>query len=405
MAIGKASRKDFPILSRRINGKRLVYLDNAATSQKPKQVIGAISSYYSLHNSNPHRGIHTLAEESTEIYENARETAAHFIHAPSSRNIIFTRNTTESLNLVSHSIAPLLGKGNILASKMEHHSNFVPWQMLAQKTGRKLDFVPFDASAPIASSNFKKHLATPSLVAISHASNVLGTINDIAGICKYAHSEYSCPVVVDAAQSAPHIPLDVRKIGCDFLAFSGHKMLAPNIGVLYISDEWLDRLPPFLYGGGMISKVGEQTTTFASAPAKFEAGTPDVAGAAGLSAAIDYLNKIGMGKIQSHGEKLAKKTLDALNAIDGVTVFGPTGASMRTGVVSFVVEGMHAHDLGTLLDRQGIATRSGHHCAQPLMDLLGVPATSRASFYLYNDADDVEALVDGIKYAKKTFGL
>ncbi len=405
MPPGKKIRKDFPILSRKIHGKRLVYLDNAATSQKPRQVIDAISNYYSLHNSNIHRGIHTLAEEATEIYEGARAKVAKFINAPSLRNIIFTRNTTESLNLVSHSIATLLGSGNILTSKMEHHSNFVPWQILAQKTGRKLDFVAFDQSQPITSANFQKHLATPSLVAILHASNVLGTINDVKGICEYVNESWGCPIVIDAAQSVPHIPIDIRKLGCDFLAFSGHKMLAPNIGVLYISDEWLGKLPPFLTGGGMIAKVGEQATTFAPPPAKFEAGTPDVAGAAGLSAAIDYLKKTGMEKISKHEQKLAKKTIMELEALSGITVFGPSNATLRTGVVSFVVKGIHAHDLGTLLDRQGIATRSGHHCAQPLMNMLNVPATSRASFYLYNDTDDVDALVDGIKYAKKVFGV
>ncbi len=405
MAVGKNARNDFPIFKRKIHGKRLVYLDNAATSQKPKSVIAAISDYYSLHNANIRRGVHTLAEEATEIYEGAREKTAKFINAKSSRNIIFTRNTTESINLVSYSMADLLTSGNILTTLMEHHSNFVPWQRMAQKTGRKLDFVRFDASHPITAANFQKHLATPSLIAISHASNVLGTINDVGGISKYAHSEFGCPVVVDAAQSAPHMKIDVQKIGCDFLAFSGHKMLAPDIGVIYISDAYLDKLPPFLSGGGMIAKVGEQSTAYSSAPSKFEAGTPDVAGAAGLSAAIDYLNKIGMQKIAKHEQKLSKKTIDGLNNIGDIAVFGPSDATKRTGVVSFAIEGMHAHDLGTLLDRQGIATRSGHHCAQPLMHMLNVPATSRASYYLYNDMDDVDALIGGIKYAKKVFGI
>ncbi len=424
MALGKTIRKDFPILSRKINGRRLAYLDNAATSQKPKAVLQAISDYYSAHHANTARSVHTLATEATEIYESARLKAARFIGAKPEQ-IVFVRNTTEALNLLSYSLQSVLPSDlsrPVLLSPFEHHSNFVPWQQLALRSKRKLRLLSPNPARALTVDDLQAvsrpparaaPSALPALFPLAHASNVLGTVSDARALSDYAHEKWGCPVVLDAAQSAPHLPLDVRRLGCDFLAFSGHKMLGPDIGVLYMSDDWMERLPPFLTGGGQISRVDDTSSTWAEGPAKFEAGTPDVASAAGLSAAMDYLNKVGLSNIAAHEKKLLKKTIDALSSIDGITLYGPASDARRSpssgvlpprvGVLSFTLRGVHPHDLGTILDRHGVAVRAGHHCAQPLMRRLGVPATARASFYLYNDADDVAALIEGINNAKKIF--
>ncbi len=409
MALGKSARRDFPIFSRKVNGKRLVYLDSAATSQKPLAVLDAMREYYEKHNGNPGRGVSALTAEAGEAYEKARGEVARFIGAKANE-IIFTRNSTESLNLLSYSLPAALTPDisrPIALSLMEHHSNLVPWQQMAKRTGRRLAFVPFETDKPITADNLARLPSStpPCVFPIAHASNALGTINDISGLVKYAHGQWNCPVVVDAAQSAPHMPIDVKKLDCDFLAFSGHKMLGPmGAGVLYMKEEWMGRLPPFLTGGGQISRVDDNSSTWAEGPAKFEAGTPDVAAAGGLAEAVRYIRKAGIGNIQAHEKKLAKKIIDMLRGIEGVSLYGLPNERGRVGVVSFNLHGVHAHDLGSILDRHGVQVRVGHHCAQPLMRRLKVAATARASVYLYNDADDVEALEEGLREAKKIFG-
>lgn len=407
MPIGKSIRKDFPIFLRKIHGQRLAYLDNAATTHSPRVVLQAVSDHCERHHSSTHRGVHTLAEEATDAYEKAREKVARFIGAKPNE-IVFTRNATESLNLLSYSLQSLLPRDRarpILLTRLEHHSNLVPWQQMALRSGRRIQMLEASSSRPIAAATLS-HLPSslrPALFPVAHASNVLGTLNDAAALADFAHLR-GCPLVLDAAQSIPHRRVNAKKLGVDFIAFSGHKMLAPTgIGVLYMAEGWMERLPPFMSGGGQIATVGDLTSTFAQGPAKFEAGTPHVGGAIGLAAATDYLKKIGMDKITAHEQALAKKTIDLLLSTDGITVHGPPPSSSRIGVVSFTLEGVHAHDVGSILDRFGVATRSGHHCAQPLMRLLGVPATSRASFYLYNDTDDIEALMEGLREAKKIF--
>lgn len=408
MAVGKKIRKDFPIFSRKIHGKRLAYLDNAATTQKPKSVLKAMDDYYSKHNANTTRSVHTLAEEATDAYEKARARIARFIGAKPEQ-IVFTKNTTEALNLLSYSLESTLSSDRarpILLTRMEHHSNFVPWQRLAMRSGHGLRFLDADPHKPLTADTLLSLPTStrPALFPFAHASNVLGTIHSAAALSAHAHAHFGCPTVLDAAQSVPHLKIDARKLGADFIAFSGHKMLGPaGIGVLYMAEKWMDKLPPFLTGGGQIAAVSDTTSIWASGPAKFEAGTPDVASAVGLAAAMDFLDKIGMDSILAHEHKLLKRTLDSLIEMDGVKVYGPHLIHERVGVVSFTVDGIHAHDVGTILDRHGVATRSGHHCAQPLMKMLGVPATSRASFYLYNDVDDVDALVDGLKDVLRIF--
>ncbi len=407
MALGKSARKEFPIFSRKVNSRRLVYLDNAATSQKPQCVLDAMSDYYKRHNGNPGRGVHTLTAEAGEEYEKAREETARFIGAKPNE-IVFTCNTTESINLLSYVLPAEISHGPILLSKMEHHSNFVPWQQMSARTGRKLAFVPFDVTKPITAKNLEKinSQITPSLLTIAHASNVLGTINDVEEMARFAHENWKCPVVVDAAQSAPHMKIDVRKMNCDFLAFSGHKMLGPTgVGVLYMADGLMERLPPFMTGGGQIGRVDDTASTWADGPAKFEAGTPDVAAAVGLAEAMRYIRKIGIDKIHAHEKKLVKKTLDMLHGIDGIEVYGLPSERGRVGVISFNVNGLHAHDVGTILDRHGVEVRAGHHCAQPLMRQLNVVSTARASFYLYNDMDDITALEEGLREVKKIFSV
>ncbi|VVB57346.1 Cysteine desulfurase [uncultured archaeon] len=408
MALGKSIRKDFPIFKKKVNGQRLAYLDSAATSQKPKSVLSAEREYYETMNGNPGRGVSTLTAEAGEAYEKARMSVAEFIGAKA-EEIVFTRNTTESLNLLSYCLPSLLDADHarpVALSAMEHHSNLVPWQQMAMRTGRELAFIPFETNQSMGAESLESFqpAAKPAMLTLSQASNALGTLNEVEGMVRHAREHWGGPVVVDAAQSAPHIPIDVKKMDCDFLAFSGHKMLGPmGIGVLYMKGEWMERLPPFLTGGGQIGRVEDTRSTWAEGPAKFEAGTPNVPGAVGLAAAMDYLQKAGMSEILEHEQKLVKKTLDALESMEGVTLYGLPSASGRVGVVSFNVEGVHAHDVGSILDRHGVQVRVGHHCAQPLMRKLGVSATVRASFYLYNDRDDVVALEEGLDDVKKIF--
>jgi len=400
-------RKDFPILSRQINGKPLVYLDNAATSQKPKQVIKAVSEYYRRHNANVHRGIHTLAEEATNLYEEARKKVARFINARSEREVVFVRNATEAINLVAYAWGRKnLKRGDeILTTVMEHHSNLVPWQILARETRSTLKFLDIDEDGFLKLDDLEK-LLTPKtkLVAVTWVSNVLGTINPVREITKAAHANGAL-VLVDGAQRAPHMPIDVQKEGFDFLAFTGHKMLAPmGVGVLWGREELLEKMSPFLFGGDMIREVSLKKTTFNTPPWKFEAGTPNVGGAVGLGAAVDYLLGIGMEKIRVHEGVLTQYALLKLRKIKGLKTFGPEKVEERGGVVAFTVEGIHPHDLATALDQDGIAIRSGHHCAMPLHQRLGLTATARASFYLYNTKKEIDFLVEGIEKAKKLFG-
>lgn len=415
MRLGKSIRKDFPLLNRRLGGRRLVYLDSAATAQRPACVIEAMEEFYLHKNASPRRGLHALAAQADEVYEKSRETVARHIGAKPEQ-IVFVRNTTEALNLLSYSLERALASGSksaqrrpLALTRLEHHSNLVPWQQLAARSRRPLAFVPFDLDAPIAARHLaafdraSKSAPRPALLSITHASNVLGTINDARALAAHAHEEWGCPLILDAAQSVPHLPVDVKRLGCDFLAFSGHKALGPfGVGVLYMADDWMERLPPFLTGGGQIGKVSDTASTWASGPSKFEAGTPDAAGAVGLAEAVRYTRRIGIDSIRSHERALTRRLLDSLSEIDGLTLHGPP-AAQRLGVASFTLQGIHAHDVGTLLDREGVAVRVGHHCAQPLMRLLGVPATARASLHLYNDRDDVDALVAALHKVQKLF--
>ena len=394
-------RSDFPILKRRVNGKPLVYLDNAATTQKPKQVIDSLVDYYSNYNANIHRGVHKLSEEATEAYEGARDRIAKFVNS-SRKEIIFTKNTTESLNLLAYWALRTLKKGDeILVSIMEHHSNVVPWQMCIE-SGVKLNFIDINPDGSLKMEQAKKLITKRTkIVSIAHASNVLGTINPIKDLSKLAH-EAGAMMVVDAAQSVPHMPVDVKQLCCDFLAFSSHKMLGPTgIGVLYGREELLKQATPFLRGGDMIKEVHQQTAGWNDLPWKFEAGTPNIADVIGFGAAIDYLNKIGMKNIREHEQMLTKYAMEKLGAIKGVTLHGT--AKEKGGAVSFSIAGVHPHDVATILDGEGIAIRSGHLCAQPLMERLGVPAVGRASFYVYNTKGEVDKLVAGVEKVKKVF--
>ncbi len=397
-------RKDFPILGRKIGLNDLVYLDNTATTQKPLQVIDAIKDYYMEHNANVHRGIHTLSEEASEMYDNARKTVAHFINAVYPEEIIFTRGTTESLNTAAFSWGvPNLKKGDkILLTNFEHHSNLIPWQIVAKSTGAELKFIKTDEHGDVDMTEFKSAL-TPNvkLVCIAHASNVLGTVTDIKEISKMAHA-VGALICVDGAQAVPHMPVNVQSLGCDFYAFSGHKMLGPmGIGVLYVKKSLMGQMVPSQFGGGMIKEVSLTDASWAEAPEKFEAGTPDAAGAIGLAAAIEYLSAIGMDKVREHEIKLSKYMVEKLTAIEGIKILGPLDPEKRTGLVSFYSEKVHAHDIASVLNSSGIAVRSGHHCAMPLHKELGLPATVRASYYIYNDFSDIDKLAEGVKKALK----
>ena len=407
-----AIAQDFPILSRKIrDGKRLVYLDSGATSQKPNVVIDAESDFYRLHNAAVHRGAHQLAEEATDAYEGAREIVAQFLNA-SVDEIVFTKNATESLNLISYAMgnaAPgnrfhLKAGDSIVVTEMEHHANLIPWQQLAAHTGATLKWftVTDDGRLDLSQINSMIDEKTK-VVALTHQSNVLGTINPLGGITKRAH-EVGAVVVLDACQSVPHMKTDVKALDIDFLAFSGHKAVGPTgIGVFWGRAELLADLPPFLTGGSMIENVTMESATWAPAPKKFEAGVPNMAQAVGLGAALTYLTKIGMDNIHQHEIALTKYLLEGLSAITDLRIIGPKTTELRGGVVSFTLGDIHPHDLGQYLDSQGIAVRTGHHCAWPLTRKLGVPATTRASVYLYNTTDDLDALITGVQGAQKYF--
>ena len=400
-------RKHFPILDQTVNEHPLVYLDSAATSQTPVQVIDAISNYYLHNNSNVHRGVHTLGNRATDDYEGAREKVRKFINAEHLEEIIFTRGTTASLNLVASSYGrDFVKEGDeIVITYMEHHSNIIPWQQVAKETGATLKYIDLEEDGTISLEAVKEAVTDKTkVVAMTYASNVLGTINPIKEITEIAHA-HGAVMVVDAAQAAPHLPIDVQALNCDFLAFSGHKMAGPTgIGVLYGKKALLEEMEPVEFGGEMINFVHLYDSTWAELPAKFEGGTPIIAGAVGLGAAIDYLEEIGLENIARHEQELVEYALQEMQKIEGVEIYGPLDATKRAGLVTFNVEGVHPHDLATVLDMNGIAIRAGHHCAQPLMKWLDVSATARASFYLYNTKDEIDKLVDGLRMAKEYFG-
>ncbi len=403
-----AIRRDFPILSQlHHDGVPLVYLDNAATSQKPEAVIRAIENYYRDYNANIHRGIHKLAEEATAAYEGARERVRAFINAASSREIVFTRNTTEAINLVAYTWGRVnIRAGDVIVlTEMEHHSNLVPWHMLAAETGAHLEFIPVTDDGYLDLGAFDRLLELhPRLVAFTHMSNVLGTINPAAEMVARAHAA-GAVVLVDGAQSVPHLPVDVRALDCDFLAFSGHKMCGPTgIGVLYGKRALLEAMPPFLGGGDMIKRVYLREFRPNDLPWKFEAGTPAIAEGIGLGAAVDYLTGLGMAEVHAHEQAIVSYALDRLHEIKGAHVYGPP-ARDRGGVAAFSIDGIHPHDLAQLLDRDGIAIRAGHHCAMPLHDRLGLVATARASFYVYNTEEEVDRLILSLYRAMDLFGV
>jgi len=398
-------RSDFPILSRKIHkNKPLIYFDNAATSQKPKQVIDSITNYYTCYNANIHRSIHELGEEATEKYEESRKKVSEFVNANLPEEIIFTKNSTESLNLLVYSLTANLKKGDeIVISQLEHHSNFVPWQQLAKQRELKLKFIEINKDIELDEDSIKNNINKKTkIVSIGHVSNAIGTINPVEEITKIAH-ENSALMIVDGSQSVPHMPVDVQKINADFYVFTGHKMLGPTgIGVLYGKSELLNSMQPFLYGGEMINEVKFEDTTFNKLPWKFEAGTMNIAEAIGLGAAIDYLKKTGIENIQNHDRELTKYAMEKIKDVDGVTVYGP---QERGPILSFNVRGVHAHDVSQILDSEGVAIRSGHHCCMPLMSVLGIPATARASFYLYNTEEEVDKFIKALDKVKKVFGM
>lgn len=397
-------RRDFPILDQKVNGKPLVYLDSAATSQKPRQVIEAVSKYYQEDNSNVHRGVHTLGSRATDAYERAREKVAAFIHAPSERQIIFTRGTTESLNMIAHGYArKRLREGDeIVITPMEHHSNLIPWQQVAQATGATLKYVPLQSDGTVSLADVEAIITqNTKIVSMTHVSNVLGAVNPIREAAAIAH-RHGAIMVVDGAQSVPHMAVDVRDLDCDFLAFSGHKMMGPTgIGVLYGKREVLEQMEPSHFGGEMIDTVELFQSTWKEAPWKFEGGTPIIAGAVGLAVAIDYLNEIGMDTIHRLDAQLTSYAMERLGAIADLTIYGPSGE--RGALVTFNVSGVHPHDVSTVLDSEGVAIRAGHHCAQPLMRWLNVAATARASFYIYNTEDDIDVLARALETTKEFF--
>jgi len=402
----KKIRADFPILKRRIGGKPLVYLDSAATSQKPKPVIDAITRFYSEYNANVHRSVHRLSEEATIAFEQSREKFASFVGAKASKEIVFVRNATEALNLVVFSWARsnLKPGDHVLLTEMEHHSNIVPWQILAKERGIKLDYIRIDGDGTLSWHSFEELIKEkPKAVSIAHVSNALGTINPVREIAKQAHN-VGATVIVDAAQSVPHMPVDVSDLECDFMAVSGHKMLAPTgIGMLYGRYELLDHMEPVMGGGEMIKEVHLQEARWNDPPWKFEAGTPNIEGVIGLGAAVDYLSKLGMQNVRLHEKGITKYALERLGDVKGLVLYGTRDIERRGAAVSFNLGDVHAHDLATVLDTRGIAIRSGHHCAQPLMERLKVPATSRASFYIYNMKREVDILVRALETARKMF--
>jgi cysteine desulfurase / selenocysteine lyase len=403
-------RQDFPILRRKINGnKTLVYLDNAATTQKPMSVINAICNYYMNYNSNIHRAVHQLAEEATLEYEKTREKVARFINARSTDEIIFTRNATEAINLISYSWARtnIRKDDKVVLTEIEHHSNIVPWQILSLEKGSILEYVGIDDNGYLNMEDYKRHLQSNKvkLISISHMSNVLGTIVPVNEIIKMAHDQ-SVPVLVDGAQSVPHMPVDVQDMDCDFMAFSAHKMLGPTgVGVLYVKREILNEMPPFIGGGDMIKEVHKNETKYNDLPYKFEGGTPNIADVIGFGAAIDYLNKIGMDKVREHEMDVTNYAIEAIAGVKGVSIYGPSNSNHRGGVVSFNIGDIHPHDLATIMNDHGIAIRSGHHCAQVLMERLDVAATSRTSFYIYNTKEEVDTFINALDQARRLFRI
>jgi cysteine desulfurase/selenocysteine lyase len=397
-------RSNFPILRQDVNGKPLVYLDNAASSQKPMAVINAISSYYEHTHANIHRGVHHLSQQATNAYEHAREVVARFINAPDPREVIFVRGTTEGINLVAGTYGRAnVGPGDeVLITHLEHHSNIVPWQLLCEEKGAALKVIPMTESGDLRMDEYERLLTDRTkLVAVGHVSNALGTLNPLVEIVRSAHAR-GIPVVVDGAQAAPHLFIDVRALGCDFYAFSSHKMFGPTgIGALYGRAELLEAMPPYQGGGDMIATVSFEGSTYAAIPSKFEAGTPNIAGAVGFAAAVQYLDGLGRSSIQQYEDELVDYAVRSLRQIDGLRLIGEP--CKRVGVVSFVLDDIHAHDLGTVLDQEGVAVRTGHHCAQPVMDFYHVPATVRASFAFYNTGAEVDALVAGLYRAKEVF--
>jgi cysteine desulfurase/selenocysteine lyase len=398
-------RADFPILKRRIRDKALVYLDNAATTQKPQAVLDAIASYYTDINANVHRGVHELSERATEAYEGARERLRVFLNAASVREIIFTRNATEGINLVARSfIAPRLQPGDeVLISAMEHHSNIVPWQIVCEAAGATLTVAPIDDRGELILEEFERRLTPRTrLAAITHMSNALGTVTPVRDIVRLAHAR-GVPVLLDASQAAYHMRLDVQALDCDFLVATGHKLYGPTgIGVLYGKEERLDAMPPFMGGGDMISSVTFERSTWNVLPYKFEAGTPDISGAIGLHAALDYIDAIGFDAIGAHERDLLEYGTQVLEAIDGVRLIGT--AREKASILSFVVDGVHPHDVGTIVDREGVAIRTGHHCAQPVMERFNVPATARASLAMYNTREEIDALGLAVRKVREVFG-
>lgn len=398
-------REDFPILSRQVYGRPLVYLDNAATTQKPLQVLDAMREEYLNVNANVHRGVHYLSQQATDLHEAAREKVRLFINARKAEEIVFTRGTTEAINLVASSfcLSQMQPGDEVLVTDMEHHSNIVPWQLQAMQRGIVVRHLPISDDGRLVSCDTIATYMTARtrLVSVAHVSNVLGTVNPVADIIRQAH-ERNIPVLVDAAQSAPHIPLDVQLLDCDFLAFSGHKMYGPTgIGVLYGKEAWLEKLPPYQGGGEMIDRVSWEKTTFERLPFKFEAGTPDYVATHGLATAIDYLSQIGLDAVAAHETELTRYCMEQLRSIGGITIYGPD--EPHDAVVSFNVDGVHHLDIGTLLDRLGIAVRTGHHCAQPLMSRLGIQGTVRASFALYNTKEEVDTLAEGLRRVMQMF--
>lgn len=394
-------REEFPILDQKINGEDLIYLDNAASTQKPKAVINAIKDYYENDHSNVHRGVHTLSVRATEAYENARVKVTEFLNSPNNHQIIFTKGTTDSINLIATSITSLINENDeILITAMEHHSNIVPWQELCKRTGAVLKIIPINENGEILIDDYKDMVsAKTKLISVVHLSNTLGTINPIEDIIKIAKS-HDVITVIDGAQAAGHLPIDVQQLDCDFYLFSGHKIFGPTgIGVLYGKEEILNKIDPYQYGGEMILKVTFEETTYNSLPHKFEAGTPNIAGAVGIGASIDFINSLDRDLCHEYEMSLHDYALNQLEQIDGIRIIGKS--SHKSAIISFVIDGMHPHDIGTIINQKGIAVRTGHHCTMPLMDFYEIPGTVRASFSIYNNHSEIDKLIDAIKLAIK----
>jgi cysteine desulfurase/selenocysteine lyase len=400
----EAVRRDFPILGETVRGRPLVYLDNAATTQKPRQVVDRLARFYGSENANVHRGVHLLSERATDAYEQARRTVARFLGASESSEIVFVRGTTEAINLVAQTYGRThVGHGDeVVLTAMEHHSNIVPWQMLCEERGARLRVVPMTDAGELRVDDYERLLSDRTkLVAVVHVSNALGTINPVGSLTAMAHDR-GIPVLVDGAQAVAHLPVDVRALGCDFYAFSGHKVFGPTgIGVLYGRRHLLETMPPYQGGGDMIRSVTFERTEYNAVPYKFEAGTPNIAGAVGLAAALEYLEAFGVGAVAAHEHELLIRGTEALSRIPGLRLTGTAPA--KAGILAFVLDGIHPHDIGTILDREGVAIRTGHHCCQPLMDRLGVPATARASLALYNTRDEIDALAGALERVRRVF--